>query len=106
VNLACASAFSPWPGFLPYSATKAAVASLTRGFAKALAPRVRVNAVAPGPILPAADTTPARDRAALKATLLRRWGRPQDVAEAVLYLVLAEYVTGVVLPVDGGRHLS
>ena len=106
VNLACASVFSPWPSFLPYSASKAALAALTQGFAKALAPRVRVNAVAPGPILPAAGTTPSRDAAAVRATLLKRWGRPADVAAAVVHLACADFVTGVVFPVDGGRHIA
>lgn len=107
VHLACASAASPWPSFLPYSASKAAVVALTKGFAKAFAPTVRVNAVAPGPILPAEGSTPARDRAAIDATVLRRWGRPEDVAAAIRYLVVdAPFVTGAVLPVDGGRHLK
>ena len=106
VNVACASAASPWAGFLAYSASKAAVVSLTRGMAKALAPRVRVNAVAPGPVLRAPGTSAARDRSARAATALGRWGRPEDVAEAVLFLAArAPFVTGVVLPVDGGRHL-
>ena len=106
VNVACASVFSPWPGFLPYGASKAVVAHLTEGFAKAFAPRVRVNAVAPGPILAARGRNARSEKAAIDATLLRRRGRPSDVAAAVLYLAAgAPYVTGVVLPVDGGRHL-
>ena len=105
VNLACASAFSAWAGYIPYSASKAAVVAVTQGFAKAFAPKVRVNAVAPGPILRAAGSSAARDRAAVAATLLERWGRPEDVAQGVVYLATAPYVTGVVLPVDGGRRL-
>jgi len=105
VNVACASAAAPWAGFLPYSASKAAAVAVTKGYAKALAPRVRVNAVAPGPILPAAGATPQRGRAAIEATPMRRWGRPEDVARAVVYLATAPFVTGIVLPVDGGRHL-
>lgn len=107
VHLACASAASPWASFLPYSASKAAVVALTKGFAKAFAPTVRVNAVAPGPILAAEGSTPERDRAAIDATVLRRWGRPEDVVAAIRYLVVdAPYVTGAVIPVDGGRHLK
>ena len=106
VNIACASAGAPFAGFLAYSASKAAVVSLTRGYAKALAPHVRVNAVAPGPILPAKGASAARNRAALEATVMRRFGDASDVAKAVRYLVVdAPLVTGVVLPVDGGRHL-
>jgi NAD(P)-dependent dehydrogenase (short-subunit alcohol dehydrogenase family) len=106
VNVACASATSPWPKYLPYSASKAAVVAVTRGYAKALGPRVRVNAVAPGPILPAAGSPRSRQKAAVEATVLRRWGDPRDVAEAILNLATAPFVTGAVLPVDGGRHLK
>ncbi|MCC7137961.1 MAG: SDR family oxidoreductase [Planctomycetes bacterium] len=102
VHVACASALAPWAGFLPYAASKAAMVALTRGFSKALAPRVRVNAVAPGPVLAPDEPGPWRRRAAA-ATLLARWGRPADVADAVVYLATAPFVTGVVLPVDGGR---
>lgn len=105
VNVACASAARPWAGFLPYSASKAAVVALTQGYAKALAPKVRVNAVAPGPILPAEGASPARNRAAVEATVLRRWGKPRDIADAVVHLATASFTTGAVLPVDGGRHL-
>jgi pteridine reductase len=107
VNLACASAASPWTGWLPYSASKAAVVALTKGYAKALAPRVRVNAVAPGPVLRAPGSDERRNRIAAQKTVLGRWGDPRDVAAAVLFLVRdAPYTTGAVLPVDGGRHLG
>jgi pteridine reductase len=106
VNLACVSALRPWRGYVPYSASKAAVASLTKGFALALAPEVRVNAVAPGPILPAEGATPAESDRAVRATLLARWGAPSDVASAVVFLATSPYVTGVVLPVDGGRSIA
>jgi pteridine reductase len=106
VNLACVSGLRPWKGYLAYSASKAAVISLTQGFAKALAPEVRVNAVAPGPILPAAGSGAEQDRRAVEATLLERWGAPADVAEAVLFLATAPWMTGVILPVDGGRSVN
>ena len=107
VNVACVSVWAPYTGYLAYSASKAALANLTAGLAKALAPTVRVNAVAPGAILPPEGATPAEERRAIAATRLGRWGSPADVAAAVRYLVVdAPYVTGVVLPVDGGRHLA
>jgi pteridine reductase len=107
VNLACASAESPWTGWLPYSASKAAVVNLTKGFAKALAPRVRVNAVAPGPVLAPKGSSDRANRAALARTVLGRWGDPKDVARAVVFLVRdAPFTTGAVIPVDGGRHLA
>jgi NAD(P)-dependent dehydrogenase (short-subunit alcohol dehydrogenase family) len=106
VNIADVAAARPWPAYVPYSASKAAVVSLTRGFARALAPRVRVNAVAPGPVLPPENADEAQGRRAVEATLLKRWGTPDDVASAVLFLLRATYLTGVVLHVDGGRSIA
>lgn len=106
VNLADVAGLVPWPGFIPYSASKAAVISLTKGFAKALAPEVRVNAVAPGPVLPPAGEPSEQGEQAVAKTLLKRWGSPDDVAAAVIFLATAPYVTGQVLPVDGGRSLN
>jgi pteridine reductase len=107
VNFACESVLTPWTGWLAYGASKAALAHLTRGYAKALAPKVRVNAILPGPILKARGSTPERNRAAVAATAMKRWGKPSDVAAAVKYFAVdAPYVTGVLLPVDGGRHLA
>lgn len=103
VNLACPSGLKAWGGHVPYSASKAAVVSLTQGFARALAPAVRVNAIAPGPVLgPEGWDARALERVA-QTTLLGRWGTPADVAEAVLFLATQPWLTGVVLPVDGGR---
>lgn len=106
VNIADTAGLRPWPAFIPYSASKAAVVSLTLGFARALAPEVRVNAIAPGPMLPPAGTSPEQGEKAVAGTLLKRWGEPRDIADAVVYLATAPYVTGVVLPVDGGRSLT
>jgi NAD(P)-dependent dehydrogenase (short-subunit alcohol dehydrogenase family) len=106
VLVADVAGLRPWPNYLPYSASKAAVVSLTQGLALALAPKVRVNAVAPGPVLPPEGADEKAVERSIARTLLQRLGHPRDVAEAVLYLAGAEYVTGVVLPVDGGRHLN
>ena len=106
VNLADVAGLSPWPAFIPYSASKAAVVSLTKGFAKALAPEVRVNAVAPGPVLPPAGEPPEQGEQAVAATLLKRWGSAGDVAAAVAFLAGTPYMTGQVLPVDGGRSVD
>jgi pteridine reductase len=96
----------PWHGHAAYAASKAALVRLTECLALDLAPAVRVNAVAPGTVL-----WPERYPATLRRTLvgripLRRTGDPSDVAAAVRYLADAPFVTGTVLPVDGGRHLS
>jgi NAD(P)-dependent dehydrogenase (short-subunit alcohol dehydrogenase family) len=106
VNVACSSGIRPWKGFVPYSASKAAAISLTKGFARALAPEVRVNAVAPGPVLRPEGSSPADEERAARATLLGRWGEPADVASAVLFLATTPYLTGVVLAVDGGRSIA
>lgn len=105
VNIGDVAAFEGWPSYVPYAATQAALVSLTRGLALAWAPRVRVNAVAPGPVLLPEGATEAEVREAAGRTALGRVGSPEDVADAVLYLATAEYVTGEVLRVDGGAHL-
>lgn len=106
VNITDLSAFSPFPNFLPHSVAKTGLVSLTYALALELAPAVRVNAIAPGPVLPSPGATEQQMAASARRTLLGRWGNPADVAGAVRYLVEAEYVTGVVLPVDGGEHLA
>ena len=96
----------PWKGFAAYAASKAALVRLTECLALELAPRVRVNAVAPGTVL-WPDRYPRRRRALLASRIpLRRAGAPGDVAAAVRFLAEAPFVTGAVIPVDGGRHLS
>ena len=96
------AAYQPWPLFAPHCAAKAAQAMLTRVLARALAPDVRVCGVAPGAV--AVEPEQAERRAA--ETLLNRVGSPEDVADAVLYLAGASYVTGTTLVVDGGRLLQ
>ena len=96
------AAYQPWPSFAAHCAAKAAQAMLTRVFARALAPEVRVCGVAPGPV--AVEPDQAERRAA--ETLLGRVGSPEDVAEAVVFLAGAGFVTGTSLVVDGGRLLQ
>ena len=105
INIADLSAFEMWPGYVPHGVSKAGLVQLTRALARVLAPRIRVNAVAPGTVLlPEGWDAESADR--LRATTpLQRWGSPDDVSQAVLYLIDARYVTGEVLIVDGGRHV-
>ncbi len=105
VNMADIYAATPLPGYLPYSISKSGVVALTRSLAVELAPDVRVNAVAPGAILLAADAGPERAAQLAAAVPLGRMGEPSDIADAVYYLATAPYVTGQVLAVDGGRSL-
>jgi pteridine reductase len=96
------AAYQPWTSFAPHSAAKAAQAMLTRVFARALAPEVRVCGIAPGPVAVAREQEQRR----AQETLLGRVGSPDDVAAAVAYLAGAEFVTGTTLFVDGGRSLK
>ncbi len=96
----------PWDGYAAYAASKAALVRLTECLALELAPAVRVNAVAPGTVLWPEAYTQARRRELTRRIPLRRSGTPADVAEAVRFLASANFVTGAVLPVDGGRNLS
>jgi pteridine reductase len=96
------AAYQPWPSFAAHCAAKAAQAMLTRVFARALAPEVRVCGVAPGPV--AVEPQQIDRRAA--ETLLGRVGSPEDVAQAVVFLARADFVTGTSLVVDGGRLLQ
>jgi NAD(P)-dependent dehydrogenase (short-subunit alcohol dehydrogenase family) len=96
------AAYEAWPMFAPHCAGKAAEAMLTRVFARALAPEVRVCGVAPGPVA----VEPVQEERRARETLLRRVGAPEDISEAVLYLVGADFVTGTTLVVDGGRLLQ
>jgi pteridine reductase len=107
VNRADLSGLEPWPGFAAHSISKAGVVMLTRVLARVLAPEVTVNAIAPGAVLvPEAYDAEERDRLA-RAAPLRRLGSPADVTEALLYLLeRADFVTGEVLAVDGGRHIA
>jgi len=92
--------------YTPYYASKAALTALTESLALELAPDILVNAVAPGPILPPPGLTAEEDAAVRKATPLGRWGGPEEIAKAVLFLVETDFVTGESIRVDGGRHLS
>jgi NAD(P)-dependent dehydrogenase (short-subunit alcohol dehydrogenase family) len=106
INIVDLSAWQPWPNFAAHSVGKAALLALTRQLALELAPAVRVNAVAPGLILPPPDYSPAQVQRAARKSLLGRWGNPQDVTRAVTYLIEAEYVTGEVIVVDGGERFG
>jgi pteridine reductase len=106
VNIADVGALRPWLNHTPYLVSKGGIITLTEALAKDLAPEVRVNAVAPGAVLLPDDWTPEQVEHSTGNVPLKRLGNPEDVAQAVLYLAQADYVTGVVLPVDGGRRLS
>lgn len=105
VNVTDQRVFKPTPHFYSYGLTKAALTAATVAMAQALAPRIRVNAVAPGPSLQGARQGPEDFARQSAATLTGTGSPPAAIAEAVLYLARASAVTGVTLPVDGGQHL-
>jgi pteridine reductase len=105
VNIADLAAFETWPAYVPHAITKAGVVQMTRGLARALAPQIRVNAVAPGAVLLPDDWSDDAAARLVSTTPLARLGSAEDVAQAVVYLCEATYVTGEVLIVDGGRHI-
>jgi pteridine reductase len=96
------AAYQPWPSFAAHCAAKAAQAMLTKLFARALAPEVRVCGVAPGSVAVAPEQTERR----AAETLLERVGSPEDVAEAVAFLTGSDFITGTTVVVDGGRLLQ
>jgi pteridine reductase len=106
VNIADLAAFQPWTDRPHHAVSKAALVHLTKVQARALAPAVRVNAIAPGSVLrPEAWSEEHWLKIARRAPLARP-GTPQDVVDAVLYLAQAPFVTGQVLTIDGGRLLG
>lgn len=105
VNLADLAAYETWPAYVPHGISKAGVVQMTRALARTLAPRVRVNAVAPGVVLLPEGWDEAASERLRSTTPLARHGSPEDVVRAVLYLLDADFVTGDVLLVDGGRHV-
>jgi pteridine reductase len=104
LNMVDIHGMKPLKDYPVYSAAKAALIMLTKALARELAPDVRVNGIAPGPIMWPADVDAAMQAQIIDKTLLKRSGEPQDIAKAALYFAtLAPYVTGQVLAVDGGR---
>ena len=106
VALGDVAALRPWADYLPYCVAKRAVVAHALSLARTLAPAVRVNVIAPGPVLFPPDFPAAAKRREIARTLLKREGSARDIAEAAMYLIAADYVTGVVLPVDGGRRFA
>jgi pteridine reductase len=106
VNIGDWAVERPYRDYSAYFVSKATIPTMTRLFAVELAPRVRVNAVLPGPVLMPEGVTEAERQRAIAGTLLGRAGRPENVAHAVAFLLENDFVTGVCLPVDGGRMIG
>jgi NAD(P)-dependent dehydrogenase (short-subunit alcohol dehydrogenase family) len=105
VNIADLAAFETWPGYLVHGLSKSGVVYLTRALARVLAPEIRVGAVAPGTVLLPEKWSQADADRLRETTPLQRNGSPDDVANAVLFILGADYFTGDTIIVDGGRHI-
>ena len=106
VNIGDWAVARPYREHGAYFVSKGTIPTMTRMFAVELAPRVRVNAVLPGPVMMPKGMTEAERRRAIAGTLLDRAGRPENVSSAVAFLLENDFVTGVCLPVDGGRTIG
>ena len=106
INLLDQRVWKPNPQFFTYALSKAALWAATRTLAQALAPRIRVNGVGPGPTLPSIHQAPEDFAAEAANVPLGRRATPEEIARAVLYLVDAPSVTGQMIAVDGGQHLA
>jgi NAD(P)-dependent dehydrogenase (short-subunit alcohol dehydrogenase family) len=107
INLADWMGLRPYNDYLPYCVAKAGVLALTTSLAKALAPHIQVNAIAPGPVMLPEDASDTMREAIIRATPLKRIGAPTDIAQTVLFLVEgSDFITGAIIPVDGGRLIA
>lgn len=105
INIADLAGLEVWPAYIPHGVSKAGVVHLTRSLARALAPDIRVNGIAPGTVLLPDDWSEEDAERLRRTTPLARHGSPDDVVGAMLYLLSADYVTGDTIVVDGGRHV-
>ncbi len=106
INIADWSGLRPYKDYSPYCVSKGGLIALTKALARDLAPKVTANAVAPGPVLTPPDMSEHEKEAIANATLLGRWGSPEDVANAVIFLAESDFINGTVLVVDGGRSIN
>lgn len=106
VNVGDWAVARPYRDHAAYFVSKGAIPTMTRTFAVELAPRVRVNAVMPGPVMMPEGMSESERRRAIAGTLVERAGRPENVSSAVAFLLENDFVTGVCLPVDGGRTIG
>jgi pteridine reductase len=103
VNIADLSAFQAWPSYTHHAVSKAGLVHLTAVLARALAPAIRVNCIAPGTVLPPDDSTHTDDGTA-ERRLVAPAGTPDDVTRALIFLLESPFVTGETIVVDGGRR--
>lgn len=106
VNISSLGGLKAWPDYMHYCSSKAGLIMLTRCLAKALAPDIRVNSVAPGTILFPGEKKNRMTESVIRSTPLKKAGRAEDIAQMVLYLAChADFITGQIFPVDGGKSI-
>lgn len=106
INISSLGGLKAWPDYMHYCSSKAGLIMLTRCLAKALAPDIRVNSVAPGTILFPGERRNGTIESIIRSTPLKKAGRAEDIAQVVLYLAShGDFITGQVFPVDGGRSI-
>ena len=107
INIADWAAIRPYRDYLPYCVSKAGVIGLTKALAKELAPRIQVNAIAPGPILPPPGMSASARARVVARVPLKHWGSPQDIANTALFLIEGtDFMTGSIVFVDGGQLIA
>ena len=107
INIADWAGLRPYKNYLPYCVSKGGLITLTQALAKSLAPHVQVNAILPGPVLLPDDMSARERKKIIDETPLKRLGSPKDIAAAVRFLIEgSDFITGALLPVDGGRLIA
>jgi len=104
VNIIDLSAWEAWPNLTAHAVGKSALLTMTRQFALELHPYVRVNAIAPGPVLAPPDYSEEKIKRTAEKTLLNRWGSAEDISKTVIFLVESDYITAESIAVDGGQR--
>lgn len=105
INIADIGALHPWVGYSEYCASKAGLIAVTKSLAKELAPTITVNAVAPGIVTWPESMGQEKKEKAIAHIPLKRFARPEEIADTVLFLIANDYITGQVLQVDGGQGI-
>lgn len=106
INISSLGGLNAWPDYMHYCSSKAGLIMLTRCLAKALAPKIRVNSIAPGTIMFPGERRSRTLEGIIRSTPLRKAGRPEDIAQMVLHLACcSDFITGQIFPVDGGKSI-
>ncbi len=106
VNILDSAIRQAWPGFTAHAVAKSGMLALTRQLAVELSPSIRTNAIVAGPVLPPPGMQASAIENVASRTLLKRWGKPSDIAAAVKFLIESDYITGEILTVDGGERYA